>query len=121
MELQEARIQNLKLREFIGVLTVAVMGFLLVGAIVTRKKAQRVSNQLKSQKIKIEDLNMSLQEKVKTLETVLLDLKLAQDQLVRQEKLATLGVLVSGIGHEINNPLNFIEKGNRCVRVQTHG
>jgi signal transduction histidine kinase len=35
-------------------------------------------------------------------------LKLAKDQLVQQEKLASLGQLTAGIAHEIKNPLNFV-------------
>ncbi len=36
------------------------------------------------------------------------DLKSAQDRLVQQEKLASLGQLTAGIAHEIKNPLNFV-------------
>ena len=35
-------------------------------------------------------------------------LKTAQQQIIMQEKLASLGQLTSGIAHEIKNPLNFI-------------
>ncbi len=35
-------------------------------------------------------------------------LETAQDQLVRSEKLASIGQLVAGIAHEINNPVNAI-------------
>ncbi len=36
------------------------------------------------------------------------ELKLTQEQLIRQEKLASLGELTAGIAHEIQNPLNFV-------------
>jgi len=35
-------------------------------------------------------------------------LKATQDQLIQQEKLASLGELTAGIAHEIQNPLNFV-------------
>ncbi|WP_416377670.1 nuclear transport factor 2 family protein, partial [Algoriphagus persicinus] len=41
-------------------------------------------------------------------EKALNDLKAAQEQLVQQEKLASLGQLTAGIAHEIKNPLNFV-------------
>ena len=31
-----------------------------------------------------------------------------QEELVQSEKMASLGILTSGLAHEINNPLNFI-------------
>lgn len=45
------------------------------------------------------------------LEDTLGKLKNAQKQLVLAEKMASLGVLTSGIAHEINNPINFISSG----------
>jgi signal transduction histidine kinase len=50
------------------------------------------------------------QERRKTeeLEHALAQLRRTQDQLVVNEKLASLGVLTAGIAHEIRNPLNFV-------------
>jgi two-component system NtrC family sensor kinase len=42
------------------------------------------------------------------LEHTVEELQQAQDRLVNQEKLASLGALTAGIAHEIKNPLNFI-------------
>jgi len=42
------------------------------------------------------------------LQKTLEDLKKTQEQLIQQEKLASLGQLTAGIAHEIKNPLNFV-------------
>src|SRR5262249_54050109 len=49
-----------------------------------------------------EDLEHTNRELRETLES----LKRAQDELVRSEKLASMGRLVAGIAHGINNPVN---------------
>jgi PAS domain S-box-containing protein len=51
---------------------------------------------------------LELLAKTKDLEKALAELHAAQDRLVVQEKLASLGALTAGIAHEIKNPLNFI-------------
>ncbi|GAB2593774.1 sensor histidine kinase [Spirosoma areae] len=43
-----------------------------------------------------------------SLEKTLAALKATQNQLVQKEKLASLGELMAGIAHEIQNPLNFV-------------
>ena len=48
------------------------------------------------------------QEKAQQLEQTLHELQKTQSQLVQSEKMSSLGQLVAGIAHEINNPVNFI-------------
>ncbi len=57
----------------------------------------------------VEKLADELQGKNEQLESVLADLRRAQDQIVMREKLAALGELTAGVAHEIKNPLNFVK------------
>lgn len=53
-------------------------------------------------------LQTMVDERTQKLNSSLKELKDTQNQLVVQEKLASLGQLTAGIAHEIQNPLNFI-------------
>jgi len=55
---------------------------------------------------------MQVIEKQKNdLEDTLERLQQSNTQIIRSEKMTSLGILTAGVSHEINNPLNFIQSG----------
>ncbi|MDF5732456.1 MAG: ATP-binding protein, partial [Rhizonema sp. PD38] len=76
-------------------------------------------NNLTETKERLEEYNHTLEEKVtqrtqeineknKRLQQALKDLQSTQTQLIQSEKMSSLGQMMAGIAHEINNPINFI-------------
>ena len=83
-----------------------ILAFMANHVAVTMARMQ-ADRQIRAAKERLEQQNA-------TLEAALTSLKDAQGELVRQEKLASLGRLVAGVAHEINTPLGI------CVTATSH-
>ncbi|WP_375418319.1 ATP-binding protein [uncultured Hymenobacter sp.] len=55
-----------------------------------------------------ETLERQVAQRTQELRSSLTELQATQNQLIQQEKMASLGELTAGIAHEIQNPLNFV-------------
>ena len=115
---------SLQSRVIIGISAMVLLfgSFIIVFITNQRKKLQYHKNlqaihqqqqqQLIEQNLKLEDRvkerTTALQEQKENLQVALTNLKASQLQLVQKEKMASLGEVASGIAHEIQNPLNFV-------------
>src|SRR3989442_271232 len=64
----------------------------------------------------VHERTIALQQSNSELKEAYQELQQAQAQLIQSEKMASLGQLVSGIAHEIKNPLNFIYGNTEFLR-----
>lgn len=76
--------------------------------ILAREKQKLVEGKKEELEKEVLARTAELNESYELLKDSMEKLTAAQDQLVQQEKLASLGQLTAGIAHEIKNPLNFV-------------
>ncbi|MBD2678045.1 MULTISPECIES: ATP-binding protein [Nostoc] len=79
----------------------------------------RVEERTQELELARQSLEHRVEERTQELQKILQDLKETQGQLIQSEKMSSLGQMVAGIAHEINNPVNFIYGNIQCVSDYT--
>jgi predicted ATPase/GAF domain-containing protein/tRNA A-37 threonylcarbamoyl transferase component Bud32 len=69
---------------------------------------QTLEQKVEERTLELKQKNSLLREQAIQLELTLKELQATQTQLIQTEKMSSLGQMVAGIAHEINNPINFI-------------
>jgi signal transduction histidine kinase len=72
----------------------------------------------KHDKQHMQTLNRELSEKTSKLERAYAQVEEAQRQIIQSEKLSSLGTLVAGVAHEINNPIGIIANRVEVLRLE---
>ncbi|MEH1890599.1 MAG: ATP-binding protein [Nostoc sp.] len=72
------------------------------------KEVQRRKEAEEALKKANQELEIRVEERTTALQETLKELQLTQIQLIQAEKMSSLGEMIAGIAHEINNPVSFI-------------
>jgi two-component system NtrC family sensor kinase len=68
----------------------------------------KLSRSINAMLRRLEDNKAELKTGIRSLEKANLELQQAQEEIIRSEKLASVGRLASGIAHEIGNPIGIV-------------
>ncbi|MCB0252008.1 MAG: hypothetical protein KDI07_25795, partial [Anaerolineae bacterium] len=77
---------------------------------------KRAEDALRQSEQALREKSLELEDKNEALERTLARLNEAHDQLIVQEKMASLGKLSAGMAHELNNPAAAVLRGSAQLR-----
>ena len=97
-------------------IAIGSLGVLSVLYLVLLTFVNKASQLIATQYQQVQASEKRYQQQADELEVALTDLKNTQAQMLHSEKMSSLGQMVAGIAHEINNPVGFIHGNIRHLK-----
>jgi signal transduction histidine kinase len=102
-------------------------GHLLVRALTAERERRRLleeANRDLEAKVaartqELSTANQELQQRHQQIQAAYQELARTQDQLIHSEKMASLGLLVAGVAHELNNPISYVHSNLEFIEDYT--
>jgi signal transduction histidine kinase len=111
----------------LALVLVVIVGVFVIRAYQNKKRMNKlleinhsailsVNREIEKRQAEIERQKDEIEKQRKQLAQALFEREEAQTRLVHSEKMASLGQLMAGIAHELNNPITFISAGANALR-----
>lgn len=104
-----------------GILVLLSLGFISLAWQALQQALQNLDERDRAEAALIESATQNLDRetyraRIMELELMLQDLRASQAQLIHSAKMESLGKMVAGIAHEVNNPVSFIQGNLRHLK-----